>query len=85
VWDEEDEKAGDSNKGSEMLQMWREGAQEVGVPANKKEKERGGGTTMSSVKESEGALWNEGAAPKRSNNVYRRVDDTKRGSDLGRI
>jgi len=39
-----------------MLQVWRGGAQEVGVPKRKKEKERRGSTPMRSMGKDKGAL-----------------------------
>jgi len=47
-----------------------------------KMKERGSSTTTRSMREGEGTQWSEGAVPKGSSDVYRRIDDTQRSSDL---
>ena len=52
---------------------------------HEEEKERGGGTAIGSVEESERAQWSEGAAPKESSNVYRGVDNTQRSGDFCRV
>jgi len=54
----------------------------VGVSKDEREKEIGSSTITRSVGEGEGAQWSEGAAPKGSSNVYKRVDNTQRNSDL---
>ena len=78
VWSKGGEKTRDSKRGSEMFWIWGKGTQEVGVSKNEREKERGSSTTMQIVKESERALWSEGAASKGSSNMYGRVDNTQK-------
>ena len=66
--------------------MWGRRTQEVGVSkGGRKEKERGSGTTMRSVGESEGTLWSERTAPKGSSNEYEGMDDTERSGDICRV
>ena len=49
-------------------------------------KEEGGsGTTTRSIEEGEGAQWSERAASKGSNNMYERIDDTKRSGDFYKV
>ena len=39
-----------------MLQVWKKGAQEMGVSTNERKKERGGGTAAQSIEKSKGTL-----------------------------
>ena len=65
-----------------MLWMWREGTQEVGVSKHEEKKVRESGTAVESMEEDKRAQWSEGAASKRSGNVYGRMDNKKEGGNL---
>ena len=53
MWSKRGEEVGNSQGGGEMLWVWREGTQEVGV--SKEEKTRGSSAPTRGVGESEGA------------------------------
>jgi len=55
MWSKRGKKAGNSKRGSKMFWMWRERAQKVKVPTEKKRKEGGSSTATKSVGESERA------------------------------
>ena len=66
-----------------MLQMWKGGAQEVGMSKDEREKEEE--TEKTDVEGDEGTLWSKGTISKRSSNEYGKMDDVEGGGNFCKV